>query len=86
MKLIKNYKIQKRSNIYLSEIPSSNWNSTKGRISKDTKLWTKGCPQLLHLLPPRALYKGLVVEHLKLMKNTVLKRGCVTLKHKFRYL
>ena len=49
----------------LSEIPSSNWNSTKGKISKDTKLWTKGWPQLLHRLPPLGLYNGFVVEHLK---------------------
>ena len=50
----------------LSDMPSSNWNSTSGKISNETKLCMKICKQLLQRFPPRLLNKGFVVEHLKL--------------------
>ena len=34
-----------------SEMPSSSWNSTRGRISKETEEWTNGWPQLMHWFP-----------------------------------
>ena len=34
-----------------SEMPSSNWNSTRGRISNETEEWTNGWPQLIHWFP-----------------------------------